>query len=138
MVPIKTLLACWDEATEAALAILGSQFLVTVVHTIAEAERHLATGDFELIVATIRFDESRPLDLLPIAARFNVPIALVRFGVSRLPQDLVAGAFVAARCLGCMATLDLTSRSGAIGSEAATAELRISLQAAAHHIPHHL
>jgi hypothetical protein len=84
-----------------------------------------------LIVATIRFDESRPLSLMPAADKFGVPVALVRFGVSRLPAELVAASFVAARSLGCKTTIDLTARSKLLGRDAAIAELRHALRAAA-------
>lgn len=134
MRPIKTLLACWDEATDTALATLGEGFQVTVVHRLDEVKRLLELDHFNLIVATIRFDESRPLELLPLAARFTVPVALVRFGVSQLSPEVVSGVFVAARSLGCGATLDLAARSKVIGAEAAIAELRIALRAAAHRV----
>lgn len=131
---IKTLLACWDEATDTARAVLGTDFVLTVTHTISGAEKYLAREHFDLVVATIRFDESRPLDLLPLASQHAVPVALVRFGVSQLHSELVAAVFLAARTLGCKATLDLVDRSKVLGKEAAVAEFRIALRAAAHHV----
>lgn len=127
MEPIKTLLACWDEATETAVATLGPQFAVTVVHTIDDAKRKLGQHRYDLIVATIRFDESRPLDLMPLSHQHDVPVALVRFGVSRLHREVVTAVFMAARSLGSKATIDLATRSRAVGMGAAVAELRAEL-----------
>jgi hypothetical protein len=128
---IKTLLACWDEATEFAIRTLGDDFNVSVVHTLSAARSHLEANGFDLIVVTIRFDESRPLELLPLATKAKVPVAIVRFGISQLAQDVVAGMFVAARSLGCRTTLDLSALSKDLGRDAAIREFRAVLKAAA-------
>lgn len=131
MARIRTLLACWDEATEIAVKTLGPQFSVSVAHTLVEAEHQLQTQRYDLIVATIRFDESRPLDLMPLVKQHDAPLALVRFGVSKLPKELVEAVFLAARSLGCSATFDLAVRSRLLGPEAALAEMRMVLRASA-------
>lgn len=125
---MKVLLACWPAVSELAIRSLGPDFEVSVAHTLERAQALLKQQEFCLVVVTLRFNESSPLDLLPAAHAAGVPFAVVRFGLSRLSPEMVARSFRAAQACGCALTMDLGAEVSVLGEEAALAAFRRMLK----------
>jgi hypothetical protein len=79
----------------------------------------------DLVVCSLRFDESRMLDLIAeVAARFpRLPFICCRVQESELPESSLRAAFTAAGHLGAVAVVDLPRLVRAGGEDRAEAQL---------------
>ncbi|HSN21062.1 MAG TPA: hypothetical protein VLS49_10300 [Usitatibacter sp.] len=122
----RILLASTQEAElvlRRALRVLDADLLAA--HRCESALRWIAQG-IDLMVCTMRFDESRMLDLAVTVERDgpHVPFVACRVLASELPRPSLEAAFTAARELGAAATVDLPRIARREGAARAEEQLR--------------
>jgi len=106
-------------------------------YTHEEAIEQIEAG-VDLVVCSLRFDESRMLDLIAEVARLkpHLPFICCRVQESELPESSLRAAFTAAGHLGAVAVIDLPEIMRAAGADRAEAQLnacvRAHLQGAGH------
>src|SRR5262245_31450160 len=103
----KILVADRPETDRRLAAILSSHQLV-FVRTMAEAQRAVAAGTFDMILIGVHFDDSRMFDLLRHLQGGSVPLVCVRGMQFQSPAITLEGLQIAASALGCQLFLDLT------------------------------
>jgi DNA-binding response OmpR family regulator len=91
--------------------ILAGYELV-VAHALEEAQRAVERTQFDMIVVTVHFDDSRMFDLLRYlqssGRHANRPLVCVRSQHFVSPAISIEGLEIAAKTLGCTLFLDLT------------------------------
>jgi DNA-binding response OmpR family regulator len=91
--------------------ILAGHELV-LAHALEEAQRAIERSQFDMIVVTVHFDDSRMFDLLRyLQARGrhgNRPLVCVRSQRFTSPAISIEGLEIATKALGCTLFLDLT------------------------------
>jgi hypothetical protein len=112
------------------LAPLGR---IVSAYTHDEAIAHIEAG-VDLVVCSLRFDESRMLDLIAEVARSrpHLPFICCRVQESHLPEGSLRAAFTAAGHLGAVAVVDLPQLVRAGGERRAEAQLNACVRA---HLP---
>jgi len=116
------------------LAPLGE---VVSAYTHEEAIGHIEAG-VDAVICSLRFDESRMLDLIAEVAsrKAHLPFICCRVLESDLPEASLRAAFTAAGHLGAVAVVDLPGLARSAGELCAEAELhacvRQHLQGAGH------
>jgi hypothetical protein len=105
---------------------LGAQTLSAVTHE--EALDRIRKG-VDLVVCSLRFDESRMLDLVAATAalRPHLPFVCCRVIDSDLPHSWLRAAFAAAGHLGAVAVIDFPELARSEGAGHAESELRASV-----------
>lgn len=130
----RVLLACSPDSESTlrnALDPIGAEIVSAFAHD--EAKRHLAAG-VDLVVCSLRFDESRMLDFIAEAARERPHVPFVCCHVrAGLPVDSLRAAFTAAGHLGAVAVVDFPEvvRQGSVAQ--AEAALRCAVLAHLRH-----
>ena len=126
----RVLVACTGSAQEVLAQVLSGWADWSVVYTLEAALRGLDQHP-DLVVCTMRFDDSRMLDLAAeIAHRGDVPLFCCRVGESELPEHSLAAAVIAAQNLGAVAFVDFPHLVREIGMEQALARFRAEMLAA--------
>jgi hypothetical protein len=121
----RILVAVTPEGFPVVARILGGVAQVRPVFSEAKAVE-LLEGGIDLVLCSLRFDESRMLDLVRDAMRSvsHVPCICCRVMKSELAHDLMRGAFVAAGTLGAVGFIDLPELEQQLGREAAEERFR--------------
>jgi DNA-binding NtrC family response regulator len=124
----RVLVACSPDSEEVlrgALAPLGVPIARAFTHD--EAKAHLEAG-IDVVVCSLRFDESRMLDFIAEVARERPRLPVVCCHVSsRLREASLRAAFAAAGHLGAVAVVDFPEGGGANEAAAAQAALRAAV-----------
>lgn len=81
---------------------------VVAVQTLAEAQRALARGRFDMVIIAVHFDESRMFDLLRYVQGQGTQAVCVRSQQFVSPAISIEGLEIAAKALGARLFLDLT------------------------------
>jgi hypothetical protein len=124
------LVACTGPAREVLAQVLDGWAEWTPVYTLEDALRALDAHP-DLVVCTLRFDDSRMLDLAAeIAHHGDVPLLCCRVGVGELPEHSLAAAVMAAENLGAVGFVDFPRLVGESGEEAAVARFRSQMLSA--------
>lgn len=127
----RVLVACSDAALPVLTGALGESVEWVAVMSL-EAALHALDAHPRAVVCSLRFDESRMLDLATeVVRRGDVRLVCCRVGESELPPGSVAAAVTAARNLGAVAFVDFARLREELGAEAALARLREEVLAAA-------
>lgn len=125
----RVLVACTDSAREVLEQVLADWVDWTPVYTL-DAALHELEAHPDLVVCTLRFDDSRMLDLASeIAHRGDVPLLCCRVGIGELPEHSLAAAVIAAENLGA-GFVDFPRLVSEGGVEAAVARFRSEMLAA--------
>ena len=124
--PRRILLACTQPGEPVLRAILdplGADILAALTHE--QAVERIREG-VDLVVCSLRFDESRMLDLVAEIAGTSphAPFVCCRVLDSDLPQTSLRAAFIAAGHLGAVAALDFPALTRALGARRAEREVR--------------
>ena len=136
--PLRILLACTEPGEPVLRRILeplGVESIAAFTHE--QAIERIREG-VDLVVCSLRFDESRMLDLVAeiALARPHLPFVCCRVMDSDLPQTSLHAAFMAAGHLGAVAVIDFPELARAEGEEHAQCMVRETvaahLQGAAH------
>jgi hypothetical protein len=116
------------------LAPLGE---VVSAFTHEEAIRHIEAG-VDAVVCSLRFDESRMLDLIAeVAQRLpHLPFICCRVQESELPESSLRAAFTAAGHLGAVAVVDLPRLVRSAGEVGAEAQLHACVRSHIHGAGH--
>jgi DNA-binding NtrC family response regulator len=127
----RILIACTELAEPILRAILdplGAEVVAGFTHE--QAIERIRQG-VDLVVCSLRFDESRMLDLIADVARTNphLPFVCCRVLDSDLPQTSLRAAFVAAGHLGAVGVLDLPALTRTEGAVLAEREVRATVAA---------
>ena len=122
----RILIACTELAEPILRAILdplGAEVVAGFTHE--QAIERIREG-VDLVVCSLRFDESRMLDLIAEVAGKNphLPLVCCRVLDSDLPQTSLHAAFVAAGHLGAVGVLDLSALVRSQGAARAEREVR--------------
>src|SRR5690348_5017880 len=126
----RVLVACTGSAQEVLAQVLDSWADWTPVYTLDAALNALVAHP-DLVVCTLRFDDSRMLDLVAeIAHRGGVPLLCCRIDVSELPEHSLAAAVIAAENLGAAGFVDFPRLVSDSGVEAAVERFRAQMLAA--------
>ena len=126
----RVLVACTDSALGILARALDGWADWKPVYTLDAALRALDTHP-DLVVCTLRFDDSRMLDLAAeIAHRGGVPMLCCRVGVGELPEHSLAAAVIAAENLGAIGFVDFPRLVGESGTDAAVERFRAGMLAA--------
>lgn len=134
----RVLLACTETGEPVLRRILAPLRVETVsAFTHEQAVERIREG-VDLVVCSLRFDESRMLDLVAetAAARPHLPFVCCRVMDSDLPQTTLHGAFVAAGHLGAVAVIDFPELSRSEGEERAQGHVRETVAAHLHDAAH--
>jgi hypothetical protein len=123
-----------DPILRHSLAPLGD---VVSAFTHEEAMRHIEAG-VDAVVCSLRFDESRMLDLIAeVAGRLpHLPFICCHVLESELPEASLRAAFTAAGHLGAVAVVDLPRLARSVGVHCAQAELNACVRAHLHGAGH--
>jgi hypothetical protein len=126
----RVLVACTGSALEVLAQVLDGWADWTPVYTLDAALRALDAHP-DLVVCTLRFDDSRMLDLAAeIAHRGGVPLLCCRIGVGELPEHSLAAAVIAAENLGAAGFVDFPRLVAESGTQAAVERFRAEMLAA--------
>jgi DNA-binding NtrC family response regulator len=129
--PRRILLACTELAEpvlRAMLDPLGVDLVAAFTHE--QAVERVREG-VDLVVCSLRFDESRMLDLVGEIAATNPPLPYMccRVLASDLPQTSLRAAFIAAGHLGAVAAIDFPALERSLGVGRAEREVRATVAA---------
>ena len=101
-----------DAADQRRLGAILAGHDLRMVHTMAEAQRAIERERFDLIVASVHFDESRMFDLLRYlqasGGHAGRPVVCLRGQHFVSPAITIEGLEIAAKTLGATLFLDLT------------------------------
>lgn len=107
----KILVADTPEADRRLSAVLSGCDLV-FVHTLEKAERAIERTQFDLVLVSVHFDESRMFDFLrhlqASGIHGNCPVVCTRSYRFVSPAISIEGLEIAVKALGCSLLLDLT------------------------------
>ena len=134
--PSRVLLACTAENADTlgrALACLDAE--ITCAFSREEAMA-CVDGGVDLVVCSLRFDESRMLDFVAELARRRPHLPLVCCHVigSNLPEPSLDAAFTAAGHLGAVALVNLPELARSEGAELAERRLREAVVSSLHDV----
>ena len=126
----RVLVACTGSAQEVLAQVLDGWTDWTPVYTLEAALRALEASP-DLVVCTLRFDDSRMLDLVAeMAHRGGVPLLCCRVGLGELPEHSLAAAVIAAENLGAAGFVDFPRLVSEEGAERAVERFRAEMLAA--------
>ena len=128
--PARVLVACTGSAQQVLARVFAGWAEWTPVYTLEAALQGLEAHP-DLIVCTLRFDDSRMLELAAeVAHRGDVPWVCCRVGEGELPEPSVAAAMIAAENLGAIACVDLPRLARECGMDEAIARFRAEVLSA--------
>ena len=133
----RVLLASTPSADPILRHILAPLGEIVSAYTHEEAIAEIDAG-VDLVVCSLRFDESRMLDLIAeVAARLpRLPVICCRVLDSELPESSLRAAFTAAGHLGAVAVVDLPLLARDGGEDRAGAQLNACVRAHLHGAGH--
>lgn len=126
----RVLLASTPSADAILRHILAPLGEIVSAYTHEDAIERIDSG-VDLVVCSLRFDESRMLDLIAEVARRHphLPFICCRVQESDLPESSLRAAFTAAGHLGAVAVVDLPRLVRAGGEDRAEAQLNACVRA---------
>jgi CheY-like chemotaxis protein len=133
----RILLACTAQGEPVLRPILEPLAEIVVAFDHEEAIAHIERG-VDLVLCSLRFDESRTLDLIAELARQrpHLPVVCCRVMQSDLGEASLRAAFVAAGHLGAVALVNLPELERREGAAPAQAKLRAAVLDHLHGVGH--
>lgn len=129
----RILVAVAEDSVARMAGMLGTDHEVRWARTVHQAQSHLRSEHFDLILCGARFDDSRLLDLLQFCKSRQVlaaiPFLCLRIKRGKLPLDTFRDLVLASNALGAAGFVDLEQWDRQLGTDQTDQDFRHLLQA---------